>query len=232
MQTTQPAPDTASALLARAPRKIVCLETYWGDYKGQLFQSTSVRPFLEALATHFNPPLRIAHRFVESSAQLAHYTGFPDGLLWHDPEVFDTPFYYLSFHGSPATLRGTLERMNAETLCAAFAGWGGQFPNLVHFGACSVFAGREGRDFARDFLARSGCRGITGYTTEIDWIDSMVIDLLFIRRFFADADPWTNLKRIHESVLGDFAPARQLGFVLYTPTRSRGLQPRNRKAAA
>jgi hypothetical protein len=62
---------------------------------------------------------------------------------------------------------------------------------------------------------------VTGYTTEIDWIDSMVIDLLFVRRFFADADPWTNLVRIHESVLDDFAPARRLGFVLLTARKPR-----------
>ena len=203
------------------PRKIVCLETYWGDHRIHLFQNTSVRPFLDALSMHFNPPLQIAHRFVESTAQLANYAGFPDGLLWRDPEAFDTPFYYLSFHGSPGTLRSSLERIGADALCDAFRGWGGQYPNLVYFGACRVFAGRDGRRFARDFLVQSGCRGILGYTTDVDWVDSMLIDLLFIRRFFGDADPWANLKRIHESVLDDFVPARRLGFVLFTPPRSR-----------
>src|SRR6185503_19452844 len=100
-----------------APRKVVCLETYWGDHKVRMFQNTSVRPFLDALSAHFNPSLQIAHRFVESMEHLSSYTGFPYGLLWRDPEVFDTPFYYLSFHGSPGTLRSTLQRMNAESLC-------------------------------------------------------------------------------------------------------------------
>jgi hypothetical protein len=59
---------------AGAPRKIVCLETYWGDHDVRLFQNTSVRPFLEALSSRFDPPIQIAHRFVESMAQLSSYT--------------------------------------------------------------------------------------------------------------------------------------------------------------
>src|SRR6187431_857056 len=108
-----------------APRKLVCLETYWSDHKVHLFQNTSVRPFLEALSAHFDPPIRLAHRFVASTEQLQGYTRFPDGLLWRDTEVFDTPFYYLSFHGAPGRLRSSLERIGARALCNAFQQWGG-----------------------------------------------------------------------------------------------------------
>lgn len=200
---------------AGAPRKIVCLETYWGDHDAQIFQNTSVRPFLDALSSRFDPPIRIAHRFVESIAQLSNYTSYPDGLLWRDRDVFDSPVFYLSFHGSAGALRSSLESIGASALCKAFEGWGGKYANLVHFGACSVFAGRTGRKFARDFLAASECRAILGYTTDIDWIDSMVTDLLFLRRFFADPDPWKNIRRIHRGVLADFAPARRLGYELH-----------------
>ena len=199
-----------------APRKIVCLETYWGDHNVRLFQNTSVRPFLEALASRFDPPIRIAHRFVESTAQLSSYTSYPDGLLWRDRDVFDSPVFYLSFHGSAGALRSSLESIGASALCKAFEGWGGKYANLVHFGACSVFAGRAGRKFARDFLAASDCRAILGYTTDVDWMDSMVTDLLFLKRFFNDPDPWKNIRRIHGAVLADFAPARRLGYELHT----------------
>jgi hypothetical protein len=46
-------------------------------------------------------------------------------------------------------------------------------------------------------------------------MDSMLTDLLFLRRFYADPAPWENLRAIHESVLADFAPARALGHVLH-----------------
>ena len=205
------APETGIA------HKLVCLETYWDDGEARLFSNTSVRLFLDGLSSQFDPPIRLAHRFVESMAQLANYTSQPDGLLWQDEDAFDTPVYYLSFHGSPGTVYSALENLGGKALCQAFAGWGQETDNLVYFGACSVFAGRTGRKFARDFLAASGCRAIIGYTTDVGWMDSMFTDLLFLHRFYSDDDPWTNIRAIHESVLADFAPAQQLGYELHMP---------------
>jgi hypothetical protein len=202
-----------------APRKIVCLETNWGDHNVRLFQHRSVRPFLDVLAAQFDPPIAVAHRFVDSLAQLSFYTARPDGLLWRDPEGFDAPVFYLSFHGAPGALRSTVERIEADALCKAFGNWGSHYANLVYFGACSVFAGRDGEAFARDFLAASGCRAISGYTADVDWMESMVADLLFLRRFFNDADPWQNIRGIHDSVVADFVPARRLGYQLHTRER-------------
>ena len=198
----------------RAPRKLVCLETYWGDHKARLFRAPSVLPFFEGLAGQLDPPLRIAHRHMDSVAQLFSYSKYKKGLLWRDRETFDTPVYYLSFHGGPGKLITALTSIGARELCRAFRGWG-SYDNLVYFGACSVFDGEEGQAFAQRFLAMSGCRAITGYATEVDWMDSMMTDLLFLRRFFRDDDPWRNIRAIHESVLADFAPARDLGYQLH-----------------
>ena len=43
----------------------------------------------------------------------------------------------------------------------------------------------------------------------------MVTDLLFLRRFFDDDDPWRSLRPVRVSTLEDFAPARRLGYRLY-----------------
>jgi hypothetical protein len=204
----------------RAPRKLVCLETYWSDRHGQAFRERSVRPFFEGLAAQLEPPLAVAHRFMDSPAQLAAYTRRREGLLWRDPETFDTPVYYLSFHGSPGKIHTALTKIGPAALCRAFAGWGKSYDNLVYFGACRVFNGKRGENFARAFLRASCCRAVIGYTTDINWMDSMLTDLLFLRRFYADADPWKNLRAIHASVLADFAPARQLGHVLHIRGRS------------
>ena len=208
-------PQAKAARRRQAPRKLVCLETYWGDHSARAFRSDSVQPFFEGLAAQLDPPLRIAHRFIESPAQLAAYTRRDGGLLWSDPEVFDAPVYYLSFHGSPGTVRTALARLGPSRLCRAFEGWGTAYDNLVYFAACSVLAGASGRKFADEFLERSGCRAIVGYTTDVDWMESMLTDLLFLRRFYGDAHPWRNLRAIHESVLVDFAPAHRLGFTLH-----------------
>ena len=200
-----------------APRKLVCLETYWDDHGARMFGNRSVRPFFDALGAQLDPPLKLAHRFTDSMAQLEHYVSRPDGILWQDTEIFDTPIYYLSFHGSPGTVHAALDKIGPRTLCSAFADWGKGYDNLLYFGACSVLAGPQGRRFARDFLAASRCRAIVGYATDVDWIDSMVIDLLFLRRFFRDRDPWKNLRAIFESVLADVSLAARLGYSLCEP---------------
>ncbi len=210
-------PNPADAPSTQAPRKLVCLETYWGDHNGRMFQDTSVLPFLQALAGRLDPPVALAHRHVESLAHLAQYTAHPDGILWRDPETFDVPVFYLSFHGSPGTLKSAMERLEPAMVVNAFRNWGRNYPNLVYFSACSVLAGEEGRSFAQAFLAESGCRAVLGYATDVDWTESMLIDLLFLNRFYRDPDPWANLEAIHASVLEDFTPARRLGFELHRP---------------
>jgi len=55
---------------AKVPRKIVCLESYWNE---RLFQTFSVKGFLESTAPLVHPPLTVAHRFVDSHEGIAHY---------------------------------------------------------------------------------------------------------------------------------------------------------------
>jgi len=199
-----------------APRKLVCLETYWGDHQSRAFSAPSVLPFFEGLARQLDPPLAIAHRHVGTLPQFAAYTKRREGMLWRDPEAFDAPVYYLSFHGSPGRIHTALTRLGPATLCKAFAGWGAAYDNLVYFGACSVFAGKRGERFAAQFLKVSRCRAVLGYAEDVDWMDSMLTDLLFLRRFYAAGDPWKDLASLHESVLEDFAPARRLGLRLFS----------------
>ena len=192
--------------------KLVCLESYWNH---DLFKTTSVKDFFESLATLIRPRLQVAHRFVESERGLAYYTQHPDGLLWRVPECWDTPIYYLAFHGEPGTVKSVLDRISAESLLHAFRSYGKcGCNNLVYFAACSVLSGGEGEKFARDFLAASGCRAIIGYTTHIDWMQSLVTDMLFLQRFYTDPDPWKNLAVIFDSVKEDYRPAEALGYTL------------------
>ena len=78
-------PKVKTPRRGRAPRKLLCLETYWSDHGARAFSSESVQPFFQGLAVQLDPPLRIAHRFVESPAQFLAYTRRRDGLLWSDP---------------------------------------------------------------------------------------------------------------------------------------------------
>jgi hypothetical protein len=197
----------------KAPAKLVCLETYWNE---KLFQSFSVKGFFEAMAPLLHPPLMIAHRFVESEEGLAYYTKRPGGVMWRQRELFDAPVYYLAFHGKPGTVISLNGNIDAQRLWEAFEGYGG-YKNLVYFAACSVLRGKQGERFAKDFLKKTGVRAVIGYTTRVDWMASLVADMLFLNRFYSDPSPWRNLRKIFTSVQRDYPKARSLGHLLVTP---------------
>jgi hypothetical protein len=198
----------------KAPAKLVCLESYWNE---RLFQSFSVKGFFEAMAPLVQPPLTVAHRFVESEGGLAYYLRRPDGVMWRNRELFDAPVYYLAFHGRAGAVSSLLGRVGAERLCEAFAGYGADgYKNLVYFAACNVLRGAAGRRFARQFLRASGVRAVVGYSTSVDWMASLIADLLFLQRFYTDSAPWRNLRRIFASVQRDYPKARSLGHLLIT----------------
>lgn len=194
------------------PAKLVVLESYWD---GKVFGTRSVQGFLEALGPILSPPLAVAHRFVESQRGLDYYTRHPDGLLWTDPRAWDAPVFYLAFHGSPGKMHSVLDNIGARALCRAFEGYG-VYPVLIYFASCSMFRGRRGMNFARSLLASSGAKAVVGYKTEINWMQSMLVDLLFLSRFYASADPWSELPAIAASVRRDLPLARTLGWTLLT----------------
>ncbi|MEA3195026.1 MAG: hypothetical protein QOD26_3359, partial [Betaproteobacteria bacterium] len=90
------------------------------------------------------------------------------------------------------------------------------YKNLVYFACCNVLRGKKGGDFARAFLKASGMQAVIGYTTTVDWMASLVCDLLFLHRFYSDPAPWRNLRRIFSSVGRDYPASRRLGYTLIT----------------
>jgi hypothetical protein len=203
----------------KAPAKLVCLEGYWNE---KLFQTFSVKGFFEAMAPLVHPPLTVAHRFVDSESAFSHYLA-RGGVMWRHPELFDAPVFYLAFHGEPAGVKSLGGFIGADRLCEAFAGYGnGGYRNLVYFAACNVLRGRRGMRFARRFLDETRVRAVIGYTTTVDWMGSLVADLLFLQRFYSDPSPWRNLRRIFASVQRDYPRARRLGHTLLVrPPRRR-----------
>src|SRR4051812_50143123 len=105
----------------KAPRKLVCLESYWDE---ELFQQFSVKAFLDGMAPLVHPPLTVAHRFVDSGAGLAYYLRRPGGVMWRQKALFDAPVYYLAFHGGAAPGRAGTERIGAARLVDGFAWYG------------------------------------------------------------------------------------------------------------
>jgi hypothetical protein len=82
-------------------------------------------------------------------------------------------------------------------------------------------AAPEGEKFALDFLAASGCRAVIGYAASVDWMQSLITDLLFLQRFYTNPGPWENLPDIFDSVKKDYHPAEALGYTLVEASKTR-----------
>ena len=132
--------------------------------------------------------------------------------MWRSKELFDTPVYYLAFHGRPGAVRSLLERIEADKLCEAFAGYGaGGYKNLVYFACCNVLRGKKGQRFARQFLKASGVQRGDRLHHDGGLDGSLVCDLLFLHRFYGDPSPWRNLRQdiqLGAARLSGGAPAR------------------------
>ena len=204
-------PTWPALAAASFPRKLICLEAAWDE---SVFRNLSIKGFFESLGDLITPSISIAHRYVESAEHLDYYLRQPDGIFWKDAAAIDTPVIYLGFHGSPGSIYSPLEEIDSDELCAAFEKYGSH-PRLIYFGSCSVLAEAEGKAFARKLLQVSQAQAIIGYTTAVDWMDSLVVDMLFLYRFYSDPTPWDNLKDIFASVKQDFAPAQAMGYTLY-----------------
>ena len=192
------------------PRKLVCLESSWDD---RIFQTLSVKGFFESLGPLIQPPLKVAHRFIESLKHLSQYTKKPGGLLWTDPVAYDAPVICLAFHGAPGAVYTDLERIGPRGLCDAFEGYG-FLPTIIYLGSCSVLKGDMGKKLGKDLLESSEAKALLGYTTDVDWMNSLIVDMLFLQRFYTHNDPWNNLEEIYNSILKDFGPAEKMGYTL------------------
>jgi hypothetical protein len=65
-----------------------------------------------------------------------------------------------------------------------------------------------------DLLESSEAKALLGYTKDVDWMNSLIVDMLFLQRFYTDNDPWNNLETIYNSILKDFSPAEEMGYSL------------------
>ena len=160
------------------------------------------------MAPLLDPPLIVAHRFVESEAGLAYYAKRPGGVMWRRRELFDAPVFYLAFHGRPGGVALAARAHRRRARCAKRSPATAATATWSTSPRCNVLRGERGRRFARDFLKASGARAVIGYTTPVNWMASLVADMLFLHRFYSDPSPWRNLRRIFGSVLRDYPRAR------------------------
>jgi hypothetical protein len=206
------AEDLINEYLLSATPKICCLEAYWS---AGMIEDLSVKPFLKSIPLMIEKEIVVMHRFISSSQDLAFYVQSPDGIIYQDPRLAGIDVFYLAMHGNPGVLNTPITEIKSEELISIFHGLASSF-NIVYFGGCDVFAGEKGKHFAQDFLSQTGTVAVVGYSEPMSWIDSLLIDTLFISRFFdIPGNPFEHVQMVYNSVIRDYPLAKRCGFSLF-----------------
>jgi hypothetical protein len=193
--------------------RVFCLE---GDWDGELTSRSSVRPMLELLEGLKR--IEYVHKDVGTRAELRHYLR---RWLDHDPSVSDYGTLYLAFHGGARGRRRASERVlviseaddgeiSLEELSSILG------TNLtgviIHLGSCSLLA--EHPTVIEDFLEATGAKALAGYTTDVEWVASAAMDMLFLDKI-ASYSQWPAAQRALEGDEALRSLRKTLGFKIF-----------------
>ncbi|MHB9145728.1 MAG: DUF6642 family protein [Symbiobacteriia bacterium] len=144
------------------PKKIACLEGDWGEHRDR----RSVEPVLRLLEAN------------SSSQTLFRRCNTDEEFRYHLGKIARLPSFeilYLAFHGEPGRIMSygplevSLEDL-AEIMGQRFCG------RIVHFGSCATLDVDEDR--IREFLDATGVAAVTGFDSNVDWVESSAFELL------------------------------------------------------
>ena len=143
-----------------------------GDPEVDLRERYSVRPVLQFL--NDLEGLKYIFRDIGTPEELEFYV-----KKWTQAKYSEYQVGYFSFHGSPGALWFPDSRKSGISL-DDLADWidGRAEGRIIHFGACSVM--RLGDRRLREFLETTGARAVTGYRTDVDWLEAMAFDALML----------------------------------------------------
>jgi hypothetical protein len=161
-----------------------------GSWNEDLTDRSSVLPMLELLERL--EKIDYVHRDVGTRPELEHYLA-----RWIDEDL-DYYVLYLAFHGKNTGL-WLSDRTDGFVTLDYLAGVLADKLDgcVVHFGSCSVMAAEE-RALQR-FLDQTGARAVTGYLSDVDWVDSALMDLAVMGTLSGYRQLGTALNRLEQA---------------------------------
>jgi hypothetical protein len=152
---------------------IYCLEI--GEWMGSAKKMCSMEPMLQLL---LQSPQQVPyiHRDIATKPELLFYL-----KKWTRKQYADYPILYLAFHGSPGGIHlsgenGREVKLDTEELLSQLSQKCEK--RMVHFGSCGVLNIKE--SVSGRFLKESGAVAISGYGSDVEWIKSSVVDIMFL----------------------------------------------------
>ena len=185
---------------------VFCVEEadWWSDMK----RSSSAESALELLRKL--PPYRTPyiHREVATRDEFDHSI-----RKWRQAGYARYPILYLAFHGTEGTIQfGDLrkpENLVGLNDLEELLGKNSCHRRIVYFSSCDTLDGRRLHSFVR----RTGALAVCGFRCYVDWLTSLVFDLLFLRQAQSNAFTIPGMRaidrRVREEAAGLYS---KLGF--------------------
>lgn len=152
-------------------RNIACLESLWTR---KTENRLNVLPMLELISK-------------TQDAKFSHLTCNTREELNYNLHLLCKRNYgilYFAFHGSPGRIHLHRDKISltelAEMMNCRFENW------IIHFGTCSTF--RRPREVAY-FAEQTRVALVTGFTRDVDWIESSAFELLLFRALHTFKSP-------------------------------------------
>ena len=147
-------------------KRIFCLENQWFG----TLDKTSVEPIFRLLETTRGLQVPYVRYGVATREEFEFHI-----KTWKRNRT-RCPILYLAFHGFPQEIKlknGSVTLDDLEKMLA-----GSCKGRIVHFGSCSTLDAHGHR--LNRFLRNTNALAVSGFKTEIDWLQSTVFDLFFL----------------------------------------------------
>ena len=165
--------------MSKYPKHIYCIEGNWYDHPNS---KQTILPILELLNTFSD--IKYIHCRCESKADFFYYL-----------ERFTKGYYknykilYIAFHGRANRIRIGKEFVTLKEIANVLKGK--LTDKIVHFGSCSTLRTTEKN--ISDFITRTNCKHLSGYTKDVKHIDAAAFELLYFntlqqRKYKFDVD--------------------------------------------
>ena len=155
----------------RRKRNIACLEGLW---EKRTEDRLNVLPTLEMISKTMDS--KFSHLTCNTREELQYNLNL---LCKRNYGIL-----YLAFHGSPGKIHLHKEKITLTELAGMmnhrFARW------IVHFGTCSML--RKPRE-VEYFVEQTGVALATGFTRDVEWIESSAFELLLFKAFYNFQSP-------------------------------------------
>lgn len=187
--------------------KVVVLEgAWWSNHEVPL-----VLPYFHALSISHRD-IDLCHRTIRSVEDIAYYVGRiskNSGAL-----------LYFACHGEGLHLKpaGERRKINQTDLLDALGKAKEGAVSFVHFGCCQMIAPNARRKTHQMILDAAGAKWSSGYIGDVNWLQSMFLDLALVTEVFVPQCASTDgrvtmLKRRATDFVRSYGQlARELGF--------------------